>query len=135
MKADLHIHSQYSNDGQLDIPLIIKMCRESGVDTYTISDHNSVDGSREASRLLSEIQGVNFIPGIEIDCNHKGTDLHLLGFHIDLKEGDFDTLERSVAKKHMDAIPQMISNLKREGIEIDSEKLMEKSEGKPEIRL
>lgn len=131
MKADLHIHSQYSNDGELGIPQIIKNCRESGVDTYTISDHNSVGGSREASGLLADNHGVKFIPGIEIDCNYKGTDLHLLGFHIDLEEGDFDTLERSVAQKYMDAVPQMISNLKSEGIEIDSGKLMEKSGGKP----
>jgi len=130
MKADLHIHSKYSNDGELGIPQIIKKCRESGIDTFTISDHNSVEGSREASRLTAGIQGINFIPGIEIDCNYRETDLHLLGFHIDLTKHDFDILEKSVAQKHMDAIPQMISNLKREGMEIDRVKLMEKSEGK-----
>ena len=83
MKADLHIHSLHSNDGEYSIPEIIDFCIESGVDTFSITDHNSVGGSREAMQLTADIEGVDFIPGIEIDCNYRGTDIHLLGYQVD----------------------------------------------------
>ncbi|MCK4881197.1 MAG: PHP domain-containing protein [Bacteroidales bacterium] len=131
MKADLHIHSLYSNDGELGIPEILKKCHESGVDTISITDHNCVRGTREAARLTAEDHGIDFIPGIEIDCNYMGTDLHLLGYQVDLRGGDFDALEKSVRKKYMDAVPQMISNLERLGIGIDPDELMNRSGGEP----
>lgn len=131
MKADLHIHSIYSNDGEHSISKIINMILESGVDTFSITDHNCVGGSREAKGM--EIPGgeLNFIPGIEIDCNYKGTDLHLLGYQIDMNSRDFDTLELDFRKKHMEAIPKMISNLDKLGIEIDQDELMRESGGEP----
>ncbi len=131
MKADLHIHSLYSNDGELGIPEILKNCHKNGVDTFSITDHNCVGGSREAMRLAAVDDGINFIPGIEIDCNYKGCDLHLLAYQIDLKSDDFDTLEHSVRRRHMDAIPQMISNLEQLGIVIDRDELMKKSGEEP----
>jgi 3',5'-nucleoside bisphosphate phosphatase len=131
MKADLHIHSVYSNDGELGIPEIIELCHKNRVDTFSVTDHNSVRGSREVSRLTTDIQGIDFIPGIEIDCNYQGTDLHLLGYQVDLEGDDFDVLEKNVRQKHMDAVPRMIHNLNTLGIEIDQEQLMVKSGGEP----
>jgi predicted metal-dependent phosphoesterase TrpH len=131
MKADLHIHSLHSNDGEYSIPEIIKFCIEGGVDTFSITDHNSVDGSREAMHLATDVEGMDFIPGIEIDCNYRGTDIHLLGYQVDLRGGDFDALMKKVRKRHMDAIPQMISNLEQLGIAIDRDELMKKSGGEP----
>lgn len=131
MKADLHIHSQYSNDGEIAIPDIIKQCNENGVDTFSITDHNCIGGSREAKRLTADDQELNFITGIEIDCNYNGTDLHLLGYQVDPDNDDFDALERNNRKKHMDAIPRMIHNLAQLGIDMDLEELMLYSGGNP----
>jgi predicted metal-dependent phosphoesterase TrpH len=131
MKADLHIHSIYSNDGEFGIADIIKLCGESGVDTFSVTDHNCVGGSREAMQLTSATEEVNFIPGIEIDCNYRGTDLHLLGYQVDVNSRDFDTLELNFRKTHMDAIPKMILNLEKLGIEIDQDELMKESGGEP----
>jgi len=131
MKADLHIHSIHSNDGEHRISKIIELCLEGGVDTFSITDHNCVKGSREAMHQSSRIKEVNFIPGIEIDCNYKGIDLHLLGYQIDLESSDFDTLELQFRQKHMDAIPKMIANLEKLGISIDQDELMKESGGEP----
>ena len=131
MKADLHIHSKYSNDGEFGIPEIIQKCLESGVDTFSITDHNCVDGSREALKQCADIQEINFIPGIEIDCTYKGTDLHLLGYQVDLGSNGFDSIQLSVRQKYLDAVPQMIQNLEGLGIQIDRDEVMEASGGEP----
>ena len=131
MKADLHIHTHYSNDGEKSIPEIIRMCLENKVDVFSITDHNSVRGCSEAVERTVDLPGLNFIPGIEIDCSFRGTDLHLLGYHIDWSSPDFHDLEKKVEKKYMDAVPDMVTNLAREGIHIDVNELHEKAEGLP----
>jgi predicted metal-dependent phosphoesterase TrpH len=109
---------------------IVKKCIENGIVTLSITDHNSVSATEEALSLCSE-SGIEYIPGIEIDCAYDGTDLHLLGYHIDWKSKVFDSLEAVIEKRILDAIPQMIANLAKEGIEIDIDQVFEKSEGKP----
>lgn len=131
MKADLHIHSAHSNDAEHSIANIIKFCTESGVDTFSVTDHNCVGGSREALRLTGAIDDLNCIPGIEIDCNYNGTDLHLLGYQVDLESSDFDVLEQDNRQRHMDAVPLMIQNLEQLGITMDWDELMQKSGDEP----
>jgi len=130
MKADLHIHSHFSNDGEKSISEIVQLCRESQVELFSITDHNCVRGNQEAARLAADTEGLLFVPGIEIDCHYRGTDLHLLGFNIDWTASDFTELEKAVDQKYMDAIPDMIDKLASEGMPIDQEELMAKSSGK-----
>jgi predicted metal-dependent phosphoesterase TrpH len=129
MKADLHIHSLFSNDGEKNISEIVSLCKTYQVELYSITDHNSIRGNREAASLAASSPGLHFVPGIEIDCRYRGTDLHLLGYHIDWEHTDFEILEKQVRKKYMDAVPEMVDNLARAGISIDLEELMAKSDG------
>jgi predicted metal-dependent phosphoesterase TrpH len=131
MKADLHIHSSCSADGELGIPAIMDLCEESGTGLFSITDHNGIRGAREAKERCSANTGLTFIPGIEIDCNYQGTDLHLLGYHVDVSSLDFDTLEKKVNHQYMDATPRMIRNLAKLGIEIDTDAVMHKAGDKP----
>jgi predicted metal-dependent phosphoesterase TrpH len=129
MLADLHIHSSYSNDGEHGVAWILDRCLKSGVDIFSITDHNSIRGSREAKQLTAGMHKICFLPGIEIDCNYKGIDLHLLAYQIDLGTRNFDILEKEVRSKHLDAVPQMIDNLDRLGIHINMEEVMAKAQG------
>ena len=131
MKADLHIHSRFSNDGELGIPDILRQCKESGTTLFSITDHNGIRGAREAAALCAKDGDIVFIPGIEIDCNYNGTDLHLLGYQVDVNSPDFDSLEKMVNKLFLDSTPLMLRNLARIGIEVDSTVLMQKAGGKP----
>ena len=69
-KADLHVHSKFSNDGEFDVQEIFDKCVSNGVETLSITDHNSIKGVIEAKSSCLN-QGVEFIPGIEIDCVYK----------------------------------------------------------------
>jgi predicted metal-dependent phosphoesterase TrpH len=131
MRTDLHIHSLHSNDADFGIPEIIEKCHDCGIDTFSITDHNSIAGSIEAESLTAALEGMHFIPGIEIDCNYRGTDLHLLGYHVDLRSDDFHSLERRVNQQHMDAVPQMVRNLEKLGIPVDQDEVMNAAGGVP----
>ena len=90
---DLHIHSEYSSDGEFSVAELVGKCLGAQLTLFSLTDHNSVRGVGEAARLACE-RGIGFVPGIEIDCNYRGTDLHLLGVRHRLAVGGFRTARR-----------------------------------------
>ena len=128
-KIDLHTHSIYSSDGEVKVLQIAKMCIESQVNTFSVTDHNCVRGNREAVKIAKELS-LSFIPGIEIDCTFRGIDLHILGYDINWQSTDFDELERDVSLKVMDSFSTMISNLDQMGIKVNANEVLNKAGGK-----
>lgn len=51
MRVDLHLHSEYSHDGQSSITQLIERCRELGFERIALTDHNTVEGALELARL------------------------------------------------------------------------------------
>ena len=64
IKLDLHIHSQYSEDGTGTPQEIIKHLQKRGLNGMAITDHNTVKGGLNALKVAPK----NFlvIPGVEI---------------------------------------------------------------------
>lgn len=127
-KTDLHIHSRFSSDGTFGVREIIEKCIANGVDTFSISDHNSVRGLEEANAIATE-KGIGFIPGIEIDCNFEGIDLHVLGYNIDRTGPDFKALEDDIAQKVTASFDGMIRNLHRLGFAIEADEVLKHAGG------
>ena len=87
-------------------------------------------GVGEAARLARE-RGIGFVPGIEIDCNYRGPDLHLLGYGIDWRSADFARLEEEVAAKVMASFGAMVDNLLKLGFRVDAGAVLAAADGKP----
>jgi len=68
MLCDLHIHSKYSHDSLSRPRDILKRAKKVGLDTISITDHNSMTGSLEAAQISKEF-GVQVITGIEISTD------------------------------------------------------------------
>lgn len=64
LKIDLHIHSNYSDDGKGSPEEIIKVVKKKGLDGLAITDHNTVKGGLEALKFASA--DFVIIPGVEI---------------------------------------------------------------------
>ena len=64
MKIDLHIHSKYSYDGNLNLKDIVAIARQRGLDGIAITDHNTIRGGQEAKRY--ETKDFKVIVGAEI---------------------------------------------------------------------
>lgn len=126
---DLHIHSEYSADGEFTVQEIVRISKEQGLDTISITDHNSVKGITAALDYGKELN-VTVIPGIEIDCVYQGVNLHLLGYHIDWQGKDFANLEEYIHTQEMAAFPKMISKLAAAGILANEEEILHYAAGK-----
>ena len=73
-KMDSHIHSEYSPDSKSKLKDIFKVAKSRNIDIIAISDHNTVDGSKEARRLTKK-DDLLVIPSIEI----SSIEGHILG--------------------------------------------------------
>jgi hypothetical protein len=66
MRIDFHIHSRYSFDCFLEPAQIIALAKQRGLDGLAVTDHDTMAGVEEFSRLA---QGLIVIPGQEISTS------------------------------------------------------------------
>ena len=67
LKLDLHIHSQYSEDGAGTPQEIIKNLQKRGLNGMAITDHNTIEGGLNALKVTPKDFIV--IPGVEISTS------------------------------------------------------------------
>ena len=79
MKADLHIHSNFS-DGSDTIPELIKNIKDAGINIFALTDHDTIAGLPEVEKHLPN--DIKFIKGVELTCKTKDIKCHILGYNI-----------------------------------------------------
>jgi len=65
LKLDLHLHSVHSPDSFNTIDTITERIRELGFNGYALSDHDTIDGLREAQEKAGDLV---FIPALEVSA-------------------------------------------------------------------
>ena len=63
LTCDLHVHTNYSKDGESSVEEVLRRAEEAGLDAIAITDHDSVDGVKRALTIPSKVL---VIPGIEV---------------------------------------------------------------------
>ena len=53
LKADLHVHSEYSPDSESSLADIINYCTANGINCVAITDHNAIDGAVELQKMAA----------------------------------------------------------------------------------
>ena len=123
---DLHMHSNYSDDGTYTPLELVKQCASKGVRLMAITDHNCAKANEEAEKAAKE-QGIHYIPGIEIDCAYEGANFHMLGYRIDYRASDFAKIEENIRSQVREASLIMLAKTKELGFEVTAEEMTELS--------
>lgn len=79
MRADLHMHSVYS-DGMLTPNELAERAEASGVRLYSITDHDNLGGAAEKAEA-AKARGLFYVQGWEVSSYEKGgCKVHVLGY-------------------------------------------------------
>ncbi len=136
LKADLHIHTSYS-DGKLNPAEIINLAKEKGLGIIGVTDHDNIEGS-QAMLEHNGKHGIEVIPGIELSADFHGKEIHLLGYFMNFKNPALVEHLKLIKNLRIRRIDKMIGKLKNLGVNINSEALFEKysssfSVGRPHL--
>ena len=77
-KADLHIHTTYSNDGTTTVRGVLKQASSIGLNVIAITDHDEIRGSLVARELAPQYR-LEAIPGMEVSTREG----HVLALFIE----------------------------------------------------
>ncbi|AIR91662.1 PHP domain-containing protein [Pseudomonas cremoricolorata] len=78
MNVDLHCHSTAS-DGAMTPSALVARAHEHGVQTFALTDHDTLDGLAEARATCAAL-GMRWISGVELSCTWNGATIHVLGY-------------------------------------------------------
>lgn len=117
LRIDLHIHSTAS-DGSLTPADIIDHAQKLNLAAIAITDHDSVDGSKEALQIGIP-PSLRFLTGVEISAAHPpffpgSGSFHILGYDIHLDNRDLNqalSKLRDARKNRNPAILRLLSKL------------------------
>lgn len=121
-KVDLHIHSWFS-DGSISPTSIVKQAKACGREKIAITDHDGVDGVKEALEAGKEAE-IEVVPGIEFSTETEdGIELHILGYHIDIENAEFKTVLENLRKKRQKRNEKLLTVLAELGYPLTMEDL------------
>lgn len=91
-RIDLHIHSTFSANGEYNIEEIFQIAARNHMKTISITDMNCAKTNGIAMRM-SSLYHMNYVPGIEINCDYHGRRIRILGYFIQYNSELYATIE------------------------------------------
>ena len=128
MKADLHIHTIYS-DGLLSPAQVVRKADERNLKVIAITDHDTIEGIPEALEEAKRSQKLEVIPGIEINTDYKGEDVHILGYYVDYRGDYLKNILENLQHKRTERAKNIAKKLRELGIPIYFDEIRSKALG------
>lgn len=143
MKSDLHIHTNYS-DGVFTPEKIVDAAIDAELDVIALTDHDNILSYEVAQDYIKQLKKENkktieVIQGIEINTIHQDTEIHVLGYFMDVENSDFKSLVKTQQNARVKQTKEIVTLLnKKEGIHIKYEDIVNQvapggSIGRPHI--
>jgi 3',5'-nucleoside bisphosphate phosphatase len=84
INADLHCHSVVS-DGTLHPEALAERAKRNGVELWSLTDHDEVDGQQRAAAAARAL-GLDYLSGCEISVSFAGVTVHIVGLGFDAQD-------------------------------------------------
>ena len=134
--VDLHLHTTAS-DGHLSPTELVQLAASSGLQTISVSDHDSTAGLAEAQLAVDHIPGMRLIPGIELSCDVPGGEVHMLGYFMDIEDPGFQEVLFGFRQGRLARGEGMVHKLAEFGMHIEWARVLEiagdASVGRPHV--
>jgi predicted metal-dependent phosphoesterase TrpH len=134
--VDLHTHTTAS-DGMLAPRELVRAAVRRGVRVLAITDHDSTDGLPEAVEEAARHPPLTMVPGLEINCDVPGAEIHVLGYYMDHEAGWFQDFLRAQRAERVARVHRIAARLAELGMPIDPAEVFaivkEGSAGRPHV--
>lgn len=124
---DLHTHSTAS-DGIYSPTELLHRAKEVGLRVLALTDHDSTGGLDEAAQAARALD-IDFIPGIEINTDVGGGEVHVLGYFIEKDRPEFQKILTVLRDARERRGQRMVELLNEHGVNIAWERVRELAQG------
>ncbi len=124
VEVDLHLHTRAS-DGVLSPADLTRLCAERGLKIIAISDHDTTEGLAEAHETAREYPNLEIIPAIELSTDVPGSEIHILGYFIDVGDVSFQRILKRFRDGRYERGRLMVEKLVELGYSITWERVRE----------
>jgi 3',5'-nucleoside bisphosphate phosphatase len=117
-RVDLHTHSNCS-DGTLAPTELVARAAARAVGLLALTDHDTIAGCNEAGSACQQ-HGIKFIAGIELTCEWRAREIHVVGLGLDEAERKLGNHCAAILARRRDRILQIAHRLTAAGLPGDS---------------
>jgi 3',5'-nucleoside bisphosphate phosphatase len=134
--VDLHSHTTAS-DGTLAPRELVRLAARHGVRVLAVTDHDSTGGLAEAMDEAKSLPPLEVVPGLEINCDVAGAEVHVLGYCVDWEAAWFQEFLGAQREERRQRVYRIAARLAELGMPIDPEDVFalvkEGSAGRPHV--
>ena len=135
---DLHLHT-LASDGRLSPTELIQLVANQGLETISITDHDSTEGLAEAYEAAKKFPYMRIIPGIEMSADIPGDEVHVLGYFLDYHDVEFQETLTELRRGRVGRAQVMVEKLVALGKPVEWERVLhfagDGTVGRPHIAL
>ena len=135
---DLHLHT-LASDGRLSPTKLIQLVAKQGLETISITDHDSTEGLAEAYEAAKEFPYMRIIPGIEMSADIPGDEVHVLGYFLDYHDVEFQETLTELRRGRVGRAQVIVEKLVALGKPVEWERVLhfagDGTVGRPHIAL
>src|SRR6266702_3468762 len=124
---DLQTHSTAS-DGIYSPTELLQRAKDVGLRVLALTDHDNTGGLDQAA-LAARTLDIDFIPGIELNTDVSGGEVHVLGYFIEYSRPAFQAVLTVLRDARERRGQRMVELLNEEGIHIEWERVREIAQG------
>ena len=130
-RADLHCHTQCS-DGSLTPTELILLAKQVGLQGISITDHDNIAAYTTAISAAQK-EGILLGTGVEFSCDHKGQNVHVLGYGFSLTSSDIAELCSRHTIRRKERNSGILKKLSASRMPIEEDELKGTMIGRPHI--
>jgi predicted metal-dependent phosphoesterase TrpH len=120
--VDLHVHTKHS-DGASSVDEVLAVASAQGLQAISITDHDTIDAYPAALERAGAL-GIEVIPGVEISSNIGRTDIHILGYCIDIENRALRGKLQEMRDARFVRARRMVERLNAQGIDLRFETVL-----------